>query len=392
MAHVSRPHFLASMQALLGCHPALAILGPRQAGKTTLCRQFSEIYPPEQVHWLDLELPADSAKLTEPSLYLSNLSGLIVIDEVQLRPELFPILRPIIDSQRSRQKYLLLGSASRELVERSSETLAGRLAYMELTPFLGVEVSHDEQLWQRGGFPLSYLAPSEAASLLWRRQFMRSFLERDIPSFGFRVPPETLRRFWNMLAHYHGCIFNASELARSFSISAPTVERYLDILVATFVMRRLQPWHENIAKRQVKAPKVYIRDSGLLHALLAIDNREALLSHPKLGASWEGFCVEQIIASHGFPDAFFWATHGGAELDLFLPIGRQRIGIEIKFSDAPKITPSMKIAMETLSLTQLFIIVPCRANYPLAENIQVMGLRDYLDMNCTPVGKKLPSI
>ena len=379
MEQVPRPHFLSGMQSLLGCHPALAILGPRQAGKTTLCRQFSGIFPPDQVHWLDLEHPADNARLAEPSLYLSGLSGLIVIDEVQLRPDLFPILRPLIDSQKNRQKYLLLGSASRDLVEKSSETLAGRLAYMELTPFLGIEVFDDERLWQRGGFPMSYLAQSETSSLLWRRQFMRSFLERDIPSFGIRVPPETLRRFWTMLAHYHGCVFNASELARSFSISAPTVDRYLDILVSTFVVRRLQPWHENIGKRQVKAPKVYIRDSGLLHTLLSIDDREALLGHPKLGASWEGFVIEQIISSHGFPDAYFWATHGGAELDLFLPLGTQRIGIEIKFSEAPKITPSMKIAIDTLGLTQLFVIVPGRANYPLGDKIRVMGLREYLD-------------
>lgn len=315
-------------------------------------------------------------------LYLDECRGWIIIDEIQRRPELFPMLRVLVDHHAKDQRYLILGSASRDLMQQSSESLAGRVAYMELPPLLLEEVDDPVKHRVRGGFPRSYLASTDSASYDWRRHFITTFLERDIPALGINIPAETLRRFWMMLAHCHAQLLNASELGRSFGISHHTVQHYLDILVETFMVRRLQPWHENIGKRQVKTPKVYLRDSGLYHALLGIQNFAALHNHPAVGASWEGYALEQVIAHHGATsdESYFWAVHSGAELDLLLMQNGQRLGFEFKYSDHPKVTPSMKQAQELLRLDSLVVIHPGSGNYPIASGIRAIGLQDY----CAP--------
>lgn len=376
---MERLGYLADLHKAFNVHPIVALLGPRQCGKTTLAHQYVQsMSKATEIHFFDLEDDADLAQLENPRLALGQKKGLIVIDEIQLRPDLFPMLRVLIDELRHQQRYLILGSASRDLLKQSSETLAGRIAYLELTPFSINEVDETFKLWQRGGFPLSYLAESEPDSILWRKHYIRTFLEQDLPQLGIQIPAAMLRRFWTMLAHYHGNIFNASELGRSLALSDVTVRRYLDILTDTFMIRQLHPWFENLNKRQIKSPKVIFRDSGILHTLLSIDNHHELTAHPKLGASWEGFAIEQTIRLQGADpqDCYFWGTHGGAELDLLLMHKGKRLGFECKYQDAPKLTKSMRIAIDDLQLDHLTVIYPGTKAYQLAENIDVRGLRE----------------
>lgn len=378
---IPRPKYLAQIARLFDSHPAVAILGPRQVGKTTLAEQFMKQAPMLQgdMHWLDLEDPRDLAKLQEPMLYLNELRGWIIIDEIQRRPEIFPILRVLIDRHPYEQRYLILGSASRDLLQQASESLAGRCAYMELPPLLLEEIDNPVNHRLRGGFPRSFLAKSDVASYDWRRSFITSFLERDIPALGIRIPAETLRRFWMMLAHYHAQPLNASKLGTAFGISHHTVQHYLDILVETFMVRRLQPWYENIGKRQVKTPKIYLRDHGLYHALLGISNVQALHNHPAIGDSWEGYALEQIIAHHSATpeECYFWGIHSGPELDLMLIQDDQRLGFEFKYSDTPTVTNSMRQAQKCLKLNSLIVIHPGEGNYPLAPDIRAVGLQNY---------------
>lgn len=355
----------------------VAILGPRQCGKTTLAQQFARQEGRDSVHRFDLEDPRDLAKLEQPMLALEGLQGLIVIDEIQRRPELFPLLRVLVDKQRE-TKYLILGSASRHLLAQSSESLAGRISYLELGGF-SLDILPDDavsRLWVRGGFPRSYLATSATTSFQWRQDFITTFLERDIPNLGIRIPASALRRFWTMLAHCHSQIFNAAEISRSLSISDATARRYLDILSGTFLIRQVQPWFYNTQKRLVKRPKIYFRDSGLLHALLALEDREDVLNHPRLGASWEGFALEQAIQHLNLreQDVFFWGVHTGAELDLVFQHKGKLCGIEAKYGDAPTLTKSMHSAMEELSLAHVWVIYPGPRAYQLAPRVSVVPI------------------
>lgn len=357
--------------------PVVAILGPRQCGKTTLARQFARREDVAPVHRFDLEDPRDLAKLEQPMLALEDLQGLVIIDEIQRRPELFPVLRVLVDKQ-PRTKYLILGSASRDLLAQSSESLAGRISYMELGGF-SLEILPEDsapRLWLRGGFPKSYLAGSNEASFQWREDFVTTFLERDIQNLGIRIPANTLRRFWMMLAHHHGQIFSASEIGRSLSISDPTAKRYLDVLTGTFLIRQVQPWFYNTQKRLVKRPKIYFRDSGLLHALLALKDRDDVLGHPQLGASWEGFALEQAIQHLGLreQDVFFWAVHTGAELDLVFQHKGKLWGVEAKYGDAPTLTKSMHAALEELSLAHVWVVYPGAKPYDLSKQVSVVPI------------------
>jgi predicted AAA+ superfamily ATPase len=363
--------------------PICALLGPRQCGKTTLAKLYAKEFPQEKVHLFDLEDPVDLARLDNPKFALENLEGLIIIDEIQLRPELFPILRVIVDN--SNKQFLILGSASQELIRQSSESLAGRINYLEMTPFSLKEIADTKMLWQKGGFPRSYLASSEQNSYDWRKTYIRTFLEKDIASFGFDISSQVMRRFWSMLAHHHGQLFNASEIGRSIEVTNKTASRYLDILAGTFMIRRLNPWFENISKRQVKAPKIYFRDSGLLHNLLGIESLEQLYSHPKLGISWEGFAMEEIIRSLEVDneDCYFWSTQSGAELDLLITASGKKIGFEFKFTDSPKITKSMHTALDDLKLDKLIVIIPHDVQFLLAENIFVYGLEKFIKKQTT---------
>lgn len=368
---------LLRIEQQFAVHPVVALLGPRQCGKTTLARMLAE-RSPEPVTRFDLEDPTDLALLASPRLALQDLRGLVVIDEIQRSPDLFPVLRVLVDRPGNPARFLILGSASRDLIRQSSETLAGRVGHIELTPFTLGETSFQswQRLWMRGGFPPSFLAKSDAASASWRKDYVATFLERDLPSLGIAIPPRSLRRFWMMLAHYHGQLVNFSELGRSFGVADTTVRRYLDILDATFMVRLLVPWHENVSKRQVKAPKLYLRDSGLFHTLMGIPDPLALSRHPKLGASWEGFAIEEIIRSHQATsgETYFWAAHGGGEMDLFLLTDRGRVGYEIKYTDRPRVTRSMHTAMEVLQLEELRIVYPGDREFPLTEKIRAVGL------------------
>jgi len=354
----------------------VALLGPRQCGKTTLARHF---VPVESLNYFDLEDPASLARLSEPDTTLRPLKGLIVIDEIQRRPDLFPLLRVLADRKPLRARFLILGSASPDLLKQSSETLAGRLETVPLEGFRLADLGAAAQLrhWLRGGFPLSYTARTETASLVWRRQFLQSFLERDLPQLGVTIPAVTLRRFWSMMAHYHGQIWNAAELARALAINESTVRRYLDLMTGVFMIRQLPAWHENLGKRQVKAPKVYVRDSGLLHALLGIGSRRDLEHHPKVGASWEGYAVEEALKALQPDDAYYWATYNGAELDLLLFKRGRRIGVECKRADAPTLTPSMRVAMTDLKLDELYVVYPGEKRYPLADKVTVVPLAEF---------------
>jgi predicted AAA+ superfamily ATPase len=358
-------------------HSICCLLGPRQVGKSTLARQFIQEKTPQEFRFFDLENPTDLARLENPMLTLSaEPNKLIVIDEIQMRPELFPVLRVLVDDPQYRRKFLILGSASRDLIRQSSETLAGRIGYIEMYPFSLSEVLDLNRLWLRGGFPLSYLANSEAESMLWRQNYITTFLERDIPNLGFAIPPQSLRRFWLMLTHGHGQIFNASAIAKSLAISDHTSRKYLDILAGTFMIRILSPWFESVAKRQVKSPKIYFRDSGILHALLNLQEADQLYNYPKLGAFWEDFALEELIKTHKLQaeECFFWSTQADAELDLLLFRRGKRLGFEFKYSDTPKITKSMRIALVDLKLDHLYVIHPQNITFPLADNITAQGV------------------
>ncbi len=370
---LNRAQLLARLRGGLRTSPAVALLGPRQCGKTTLARQLSST---SKSTYFDLENPVDLARLSEPMTALESLRGLIVIDEVHRHPDLFPILRVLLDRKPIRARFLILGSASPELLRQSSETLAGRIAIVEMAGFTLEELSRPDinRLWLRGGFPRSYLARTEAKSAAWREAFIRTFLERDLAQLGVRVPSGTMRRFWTMTAHYSGGIWNGSEIGRSLGEAHTTVKRHLDALSGALVVRVLEPWFENVGKRLVKSPKVYIRDSGLLHTLLGIGDRRQLDGHPVVGGSWEGFIIEQLLAAVPKAKAYYWRTQAGAELDLLLFLKGKRIGIEIKRADAPKMTLSMGSALEDLELHRLLVVYPGSVRYTLHPRVEVMSL------------------
>jgi len=378
---MDRPHFLSLINRYFKTHPIVVLLGPRQCGKTTIARMFSKEnthFPRE--NYFDLENTTDIQRLSEPMLALNPLKGLIIIDEIQRIKELFPLLRVLVDQENSDKKFLILGSASRELIKQSSESLAGRAAFIEITPFNSGEVDNMEKLWFRGGFPKAYLANSDLESQDWREFYIKTFLEQDIPNLGIAIPAQSLRKFWMMLTHYHGNLFNASELGRAFGASDVTIKKYLDILTGTFMIRQLQPWHENVLKRQVKAPKIYFRDSGIFHSVLGVDGMSNLRIHPKIGASWEGFALEEVVRLYqaSSADCYFWSTYSGAEIDLLIIQKTKKIGFEFKFSDAPSITKSMQIALIDLKLDELNVIYPGDVNYALSEKISVKGLKAFL--------------
>jgi len=374
---IERSGHLERLRSLLGQFPVVGLIGARQVGKTTLAKACATRFEGDVTRF-DLENPRDLYRLEDPMFALEDLRGLVILDEVQLRPELFPVLRVLADREGQPARFLVLGSASPELLRQSSESLAGRIAYQELDGLSLEEVGRENvaALWLRGGFPLSYLAPSEPASGLWRQQFIRTYLERDLSELGIQLPPATMRRFWSMLAHYHGEIWNGAELARAFGVSDKTVRGYLDTLVSTFMAKRLDPWYENVAKRQVKAPKIYLADSGILHTLLGLESRDDLLGHPKVGASWEGFAISEVAAHLGArpEECFFWKLHSGAELDLLIRRGNLRRGFECKLTSSPRVTPSMRSAQESLGLDELVVIHAGAESYPLASGIRAVAL------------------
>lgn len=366
------------VRAALKRSRAVALIGPRQCGKTTLARQLASVDSP---NYLDLEDPSSLARLDEPMTALRGLKGLVVIDEVQRRPDLFPVLRVLTDRTPLQARFLILGSVSPELLRQTSESLAGRIETISMSGFSMAEVGPAEQdrHWLRGGFPPSYLARTNADSLAWRKNFVQTFLERDLPQWGIGTPAAALLRFWTMLAHYHGQIWNAAEPARSLGVSEPTVRRYLDILSGVFMVRQLQPWHANVKKRQVKAPKIYFRDTGLLHHLLGIRTDKDLLGNPRSGASWEGYVIEEVIKAAEPQEAYYWATHGGAEVDLILVKNGRMLGIECKRMDAPRLTPSMQAALEDVKLEQIAVVYPGTRRYSLGERISAVPLEAVAD-------------
>ncbi|MCI0740386.1 MAG: ATP-binding protein [Gemmataceae bacterium] len=370
---IPRRQYLTDIRLAFQHNPVCAILGPRQCGKTTLARTYAR---GKTTHFFDLETAVGRARLANPEMALGPLQGLVVIDEIQRQQELFTTLRPLADRKIGRAKVLILGSAAPELVRGVSDTLAGRVAFIDLTGFQLRKVgwAHARKLWLRGGFPRSFLARSNLLSFEWRRDFLRTFLERDVPQLGIRIPTESLRRFWMMLAHFHGQIWNGSELARSLGVTEHTVRGYLDVLIGTYVLRALPPWFENISKRQFKSPKVYVRDSGLLHFLLGAGDWATLEGHPKFGASWEGFALEQILGVVDARQAYFWGTHAGAELDLLLLSGAKRFGVEFKTNDAPDMTKSLHVALADLRLDKAWIVYPGHVSYPVHEKVDVISL------------------
>lgn len=385
---IQRVRHLDQVEHLLQRFPVVGLIGARQVGKTTLARQVVDRFQGAAKRF-DLEDPLDLVQLEDPMLALRDLRGLVVVDEVQHRPDLFSILRVLADRPDAPARFLVLGSASPSLLQQTSQTLAGRIAYHHLDGFALDEVGKADldRLWLRGGFPPSFLAPAEAESAEWRREFVRTFLERDLPQLGSQVPAITVRRFWTMLAHAHGERWNASEFARSFGVSDTTVRRYLDLLTQTFVVRQLPAWHANVGKRQVKTPKVYLADSGLLHTLLNLTDRDSLLAHPKVGASWEGFAIRVVIERLGArpEECFYWATHSGAEVDLVVLRGRRRLGFEIKRTSAPHTTRSMHSALEDLDLDRLDVIYAGDATFPLTERIRAVALeRVWRDLDPLP--------
>lgn len=375
---LSRIVLLDRLRLALGRSRIVALLGPRQAGKTTLARQLAV---ERESTIFDLEDPTDVARLALPKQILEACRGLVILDEIQLMPGLLPLLRVLADRDPLPARFLLLGSASPDLIKGASETLAGRVEFVDVSGFsleeVGPERSRD--LWVRGGFPLSVLASNDRDSLAWRESFIRTFLERDLGRYGIGIPPRSLQRLWQMLAHYHGGIWNHAEFGRSLGESAQTVKRHLDILVGTYLVRALPPWHENLGKRLVKHPKVYVRDSGLLHALLGLETLDELRGHPKCGASWEGFCLEQILAVCGERNAWFWGTHGGAELDLLVKRGNRRIGYEFKYTETPTTSKSMYAALADLRLDELNVVHPGAARFPLADKIRACPLDEAID-------------
>jgi predicted AAA+ superfamily ATPase len=376
ICHVLARNDLAeAVQVALSRNPVVLLAGPRQCGKTTLARQF---VGPGSINYFDLEDPLSLARLEEPMTALGALSGLVVLDEVQRRPDIFPVLRVLVDRADAPAQFLVLGSASGDLLRQTSESLAGRLERVTMGGFTVAEAGGGAAaaLWLRGGFPRSFLARDEAASLAWRASFIQTLLERDLPQWGVRTSAVALRRFWTMVAHYHGQIWKATDPARALDVSEPTTRRYLDLLTDGYMVRQLQPFHANLCKRQVKAPKVYVRDSGLLHQLLGVSSMEALLAHPKAGASWEGFVVEQVLATEPHDEAWFWATHQGAEIDLVLRRGETLLGVECKRTDAPRLTPSIRIALEDLGLDRVAVVYPGEKRCPLADRVEAVPLQD----------------
>lgn len=371
---ISRPHLLQLLQAALARSRVVVLSGPRQCGKTTMAR---ELLAEDSINYFDLEDPASLARLKEPMTALRPLTGLVVIDEIQRRPELFPILRVLADRRGTPARFLILGSASGDLMRQTSESLAGRVECLSMGGFSLEEVGAEaeELLWFRGGLPLSYLGSTDTNSEIWRTSFIRMLLERDLPQWGVRVAAVALQRFWTMVAHYHGQIWHASDPARALGVGESTCRRYLDLLTDALVVRQLRPYHANIGKRQVKAPKVYVRDTGLLHSLLGISSMKALVSHPKVGASWEGFAIEQILMREPHDEAFFWATHQGAEMDLVLRRGDSLVGIECKRADAPTMTPSIRHALEDLGLERVLVIYPGPKRYPITDRVEAVPLR-----------------
>ena len=374
-----RDSYMRQLETALGRSPVTAVLGPRQCGKTTLARLFASR---RGASYFDLESEPDARRLANPELVLGRLDGLVVLDEIQRQPALFNALRVLVDRPDANVRFLILGSASPELVRGVSESLAGRVEFVELAGFDLAETGVEAwpRLWLRGGSPPSYLAASDDDSMAWREGFLRTFLERDIPQLGISTPAAAMRRFWTMLAHWHGQTWNASELGRAMSASDKTMRRYLDLLTGTFMVRQLQPWFENVAKRQVKAPKVYLRDTGLLHALLEVPNETALLSHPRIGASWEGFVIEQVLRALRPRNAWFWASHGGGEVDLLVVVEGRRIGFEVKFNEAPTITRSMHDIVDTVRLDHLFVVCPTTHEYPASERISVLPATQVVDL------------
>jgi uncharacterized protein len=370
---IPRPELVQRIQTALRQNPVTTLIGPRQCGKTTLARELAAQQPTE---YFDLESPADFDRLANPMIALEPLKNLVVIDEVQRKPELFPVLRVLSDRRPLPARFLLLGSASPDLIRASSESLAGRVAFVNMAGFDLDEVGAQSlrTLWWRGGFPRSFLAESDSASRAWRENFIQTFLERDLRAFGVQVLPMTLRRLWNMLAHSHGQIWNASDISRSLGEAHTTIKRHLDILTGALMVRQLPPWFENLGKRQVKSPKVYLRDSGLLHELLGAASFAGLESHPKLGASWEGFVVEEVLRVTGERQAYFWGTHSGYELDLLVFVNGRRIGIEVKYADAVSMTKSMHVAMADLKLEELWVVHPGSQSYPLAPHAQAVSI------------------
>lgn len=368
---IRRQGILDRIHAALARALVVVLTGPRQCGKTTLARQ---LLTEESANYFDLEDPPSLARLDEPKTALEPLRGLIVIDEVQRRPDLFPILRVLADRRGKPARFLILGSASGDLLRQSSESLAGRMERIEIGGFTLAELGRESvhKLWRRGGFPLSHLARTEGDSLAWRKEFILALLERDLPQWGVRVPAAALLRFWTMVAHYHGQIWTASEPARALGVNPSTCRRYLDLLTDALMVRQLQPWHANLRKRQVKSPKVYVRDSGLLHQLLGLGTEKELLSHPKLGASWEGFVIEQMLAGEPHDDAWFWATHQGAEIDLLLRRGNRLLGVECKRADAPRLTPSIRIALDDLGLERVAIVYPGTQRFAVADRVEAV--------------------
>ncbi len=370
---LDRSQLVNALSAALERSPAVVLLGPRQIGKTTLARQFVAVDSP---NYLDLEDPTVEAQLTAPMTLLAPLRGLVVIDEVQRAPELFKVLRVLVDRAGAPARFLLLGSASPPLLRQTSESLAGRVEVIEIGGFTIEETGTEQQarLWLRGGYPRAFTAADDVASRSWRRNFIRTVIERDMPQLGIHVAAVAMTRFWSMLAHLHGQVWNAADPARSLGVNESTVRRYLDWLVQLYMVRSLQPWFENIGKRQVKAPKVYFRDTGLLHEMLGIGDHGALMLHPRSGASWEGFVIEQVLRIARPDEAFFWSTHAGAELDLLLFKDGRRIGVEIKRSDAPRMTPSISIAMHDLRLDALYVVYPGARRYALAAGVEAVPL------------------
>ena len=378
---IDRKELIATVNEAIAIYPIVALLGPRQAGKTTLARSIFKATVPKEAqvsNYFDLEDPESLARLTEPKLALAGLQGLVVIDEIQRQNNLFPLLRVLADRDDRPARFLILGSAAPDLVRQGAETLAGRIKYIDVAPFVLGEVGREAlpSLWLRGGYPLSFLASDDRTSADWREQYIRSFLERDLAMLGLNAPPTVMRRLWTMLTHYHGQTANLADLANSLDLSQTTVKRYVDILVDTFMLRRLNPWHANIAKRQVKSPKIYLRDSGLLHRLINVTTAADLAVHPMLGASWEGFALEELIRRHGWrsEDCFFWGVHGQCELDLLVAEGQELLGFEIKYTLEPRVTRSMQVAMESLGLRQLQVIYPGEITRTLGPGIQAVPL------------------
>jgi predicted AAA+ superfamily ATPase len=376
---IQRMTRVEELQRRLRDRPVVALLGPRQVGKTTLARQVAQGRRGE-IHWFDLESDADLRRLQDPWFALAGLRGLVVLDEIHRRPEIFPALRVLADRPRRPATFLVLGSASESLLRQSSESLAGRITFYELPGFALAEIGKARltRLWIRGGFPASFVSRSERESWQWRSDFIRTFLSRDVPDFGVRVPATTLSRFWSMLAHVHGQLLSWSELGRSMAVDDHTVRRYVDILAQTFMVRLLPPWFQNISKRQVKAPKIYLRDSGILHRLLEIPDERTLMGHPCVGSSFEGFVIESLLDQLRVEpgQAFFWRTQQGAELDLLIVRGRKRLGFEVKLSSAPSVTPSMRIALADLALTRIDVIHAGTETFPLAPRIRAVAVRD----------------